>query len=119
VITTHTCYSVACATPGCDPWDDGTPHFPTAEQAIEHARSCGWTVVGDVARCEPCSRAADCDTTGHRWGFWRPRVVDGVPFRARTCDHCWANDYDPPMADLGALFNAARVVNAITSEETP
>jgi hypothetical protein len=118
VITRHTCYSVTCSTPGCDPWDDGTPHFPTPAQAIEHARSAGWTIVGTTARCESCSRQADCERTGHRWGSWDDRVSEGVPYRWRWCDHCGHGEPDQPLDDLAAQLAAARIVNAATDEET-
>ena len=119
MITEHTCYTVECATEGCDPWDEGIPHFPTPDEAVDYARGAGWTVVGDTARCESCSRRADCERTGHQWDAWRACTHNGVPYRTRWCDHCAATEYDPPAEELAALIDAARIINAAASSGEP
>jgi hypothetical protein len=110
VINKVACWEVTCDTPGCDPWDDGTPHFPTEQEAIDYAIANGF-VVGSRVLCEDCACDADCEATGHRWGGWSDITAYGVPYRRRYCEHCQKTETDQPIGEIAALVDAARIVN--------
>ena len=108
-IKTITCFELTCDT--CDdPWsEDGTPHFPSVQEAIAAATGRGWVITKTSMRCDECARTADCEITGHQPGDWTdvrdPRLI---PHRARWCDHCGAAEYDPPAGEIAMFYRAER-----------
>jgi hypothetical protein len=108
VIKAVSCVFLTCdGAEDCDPWEDGVPHFPSVEQAVAHARSCGWVIVGDKAICRDHAAQADCWATGHRYREWGDREMYGVSYRTRWCEHCNDTEYDPPFHELSLLAHAA------------
>lgn len=113
MITRTECYEIRCDG-GCDDhgWDEGIAHYPSQQEAIETARSYGWTITGARALCPNCTRDAECAATSHQWGDWQDstRTVAGMRYRSRYCEHCSASETDPPFQALVALHEAAEVV---------
>jgi hypothetical protein len=109
--TEKTCFEITCD--GCDDgWEEGTPHFPTANEAHNHARDCGWLVIGQIARCPECATKTDCEVTGHRYDdHWFSGEVAGAPYRYRYCGHCSEPEHEPPWTALMVLAEAARAVD--------
>jgi hypothetical protein len=88
-IRRHTCYSAECATPGCKPWDDGTPHWPTEAQALADATDpdgYGWTLIDGVLRCRDCTATHQCEQSGHQWSHWIGDPT--VRLAQEVCDRC-------------------------------
>lgn len=109
MIQVSACFHLTCdGSEDCDPWEDGTPHFPSVEEALAHARSYGWVIVGDKAMCRDHAAKADCAATGHQYNEWSAREMYGVAHRTRCCEHCNTTEYDPPFHELSLLVHAAR-----------
>lgn len=111
-IQPKSCFEVVCDG-GCDdPWEEGTPHFSSIDDAVDTVRSYGWVVVGDRALCPDCAAEEGCELTGHQWpDRWHDAVQEGVAFRYQYCEHCNQSRHEPPWLDLVALVAAAEVVN--------
>lgn len=73
-LKTLTCIEAACDDCGGACWDDsdyGTPHFTSAEDAIEQlVKSYEWTVTDDAQLCSHCAVERLCAAEGHQWGPW-------------------------------------------------
>lgn len=109
MIQVSACFFLICDGGGdCDPWEEGVLHFSSVEEALSYARSDGWLVAGDRAVCREHAAKADCESTGHQYGWWRPREMRGVSYQTRCCEHCGDTEYDPPFHELSLLVHAAR-----------
>jgi hypothetical protein len=87
MIHQHTCYSAECDTPGCEPWEDGTPHFDTAEKALaEVVSDYEWTLTDGVLRCPDCTNTYRCEQEGHQWRHWGGDPT--LRLAQEGCDRC-------------------------------
>ncbi len=121
MIRSTVCYEVTCDR-GCDGrgWDEGTPHFDTEAEAVDHARSCGFVIVGDTVLCLSCAQKADCERTGHQMpDRWFDGHIPSVPYRYRYCEHCDHCEYDPPWHQILVQVRVAEIVAAADLRDTP
>ena len=117
-VNVHTCVSLLCDGPNCHDggWDDGVPHFPTVDEAVDYAQKLGWLITNVRALCPTCAAAVECAATAHRWAAWDDRVSPrGIEFRRRLCGHCGGAEYDPPFEELLVLSDLAQIVDEADS----
>lgn len=85
MIRAVTCYSIICDICSSEYDTDGTEerplHFETAEQALQHITTDGWTADDGRLICRACvlgRNRARCVFEGHIWCHWTPCHCRGL-----------------------------------------
>jgi len=87
MIRRHVCFTAECSTPGCEPFDEYTPHFDTEEEAVEKlTREWGWRFRGKTGLCASHAAVRECERTGHEWSSGYTDPSTGV--REEYCGRC-------------------------------
>ncbi|GAA1455212.1 hypothetical protein [Nocardiopsis tropica] len=89
MIRPTTCFTAECDTPGCEPFDEYTPHFDSVEDAITRlVDEWEWSNENGVLLCRDCTDIRECEQTGHDW--WAGCTDKATGVREEYCGRCHA-----------------------------
>lgn len=115
-IESHACITITCDG-GCENggYEEAPYHFDSRDAAVDWCRANDWVITDTRQLCPDCSRKADCTATGHQWsGDWLDHERAGVRWSTRCCEHCYADDWNPPREQVWVQLKAADIIGQVT-----
>lgn len=105
MITTVSCFQARCdeCNTGFGGYeDDRTLHYPDADTLHRDLTANGWTITSTRVLCPACQRHIACTLLGHDFHPWTSLAHLNLPGRMRSCKHCDAAEFDPPVQSSSA-----------------